>query len=110
MPPKRTIAKPKKPQVKAKVKPRAKRAPTAVRIPIGHPGELKAFGYAEIKHLSLAKRRAALRAAVKRLGATHVFRKLNAVSTLTRRTSTESSSRFNADKQWVKKTFMTAKK
>jgi hypothetical protein len=47
-----------------------------------------------------------LRKVVKKVGPLSTFRKLNAVSVLTKRTAPKSSRKMKADRKWVKKNFM----
>ena len=67
-------------------------------------GRLVKVGYMATK--SKTARHGALKKAVKRYGALSTFRKLNAASTYTKRTSKGHSKTFKADRNWVKKTFM----
>ena len=66
-------------------------------------GELKRFGYSY--KLPEALRRAKLRDAISFLGALNVYRKLDAVSKLTVRTSPHASKAFAADRDWIRKNF-----
>jgi len=67
-------------------------------------GELVKKGYTVTK--SKTARHTALRKAVRSYGALSTFRKLNAASTYTKRTSKGRSKTFKADRNWVKKSFM----
>lgn len=67
-------------------------------------GKLGAVGYSTEKPKT--SRHTSLRKAVKRYGALSTFRKLQAVGTLTKRTSGKKSKTFLADRDWVKKTYM----
>lgn len=67
-------------------------------------GSLKKVGYSATKGKTL--RHKAIRKAVKRYGPLSTFRKLNAVSILTKRTAKGKSRTFKADRNWVKKTFL----
>lgn len=73
---------------------------------IGHlkEGELTKRGYSVSKGKTARHR--ALKKTVRAVGALSTFRKLNAVSTLTKRTSKGKSRIFKVDRNWVKKTFM----
>ena len=62
------------------------------------------MGYTPSK--SKTARHTAIRKAVKRHGALSTFRKLNALSTYTKRTAKGKSKTAKADRNWVKKTFM----
>jgi len=80
------------------------------KLPEGAPaigplreGELKRFGYSY--KLPEALRRAKLRDAISFLGALNVYRKLDAVSKLTVRTSPHASKAFAADRDWIRKNF-----
>lgn len=68
-------------------------------------GELKKFGYANVKSMAPAKRHAALKKAIAKYGAHSVEKKLVAVSTLTRNTSTQSSKTFKDDVKWIRKSY-----
>jgi hypothetical protein len=67
-------------------------------------GDLTKRGYSVSK--GKTARHKALRKTVRALGALSTFRKLNAIGTLTKRTSKGKSRTFKADRNWVKKTFM----
>jgi len=67
-------------------------------------GDLTKRGYSVSKGKTARHR--ALRKTVHAVGALSTFRKLNAVSTYTKRTSKGKSRTFKADRNWVKKTFM----
>uniref|UniRef100_A0A6C0AJC5 Uncharacterized protein n=1 Tax=viral metagenome TaxID=1070528 RepID=A0A6C0AJC5_9ZZZZ len=67
-------------------------------------GKLIRKGYAVTK--SRTARHRALNKAVKSYGALSTFRKLNAASTYTKRTSKGKSKTFRTDRNWVRKTFM----
>jgi hypothetical protein len=67
-------------------------------------GALSRFGYSstakpESRHKSLRK-------AVRKYGSLSTFRKLQAISIYTKRTSKGKSKTYKADRNWVKKTFM----
>jgi hypothetical protein len=47
-----------------------------------------------------------LRKVIKKVGPLSTFRKLNAVSVLTKRTAPKSSRTMQTDRKWVKKNFM----
>jgi len=68
-------------------------------------GELKQFGYTNVTTLSTEKRHKALKQAVAIYGALAIFRKLNAVYVLTRKTSPGSSAVFKMDRDWVRTLF-----
>lgn len=83
------------------------------KLPTGSPkigplrkGELKRFGYSY--KLPETERRAALQRAIQELGPLDIYRKLDAVSKLTVRTSPQSSSTFASDRNWVRKTYAGA--
>ncbi|NCX96740.1 MAG: hypothetical protein EBX41_10150 [Chitinophagia bacterium] len=63
--------------------------------------DLKQFGYAT--SLPATKRQSALLRAVSVYGALGVFRKLNAVATLTKNRSPKTSAVFLMDRDWVKR-------
>jgi hypothetical protein len=66
------------------------------------PGGL--MGYSP--SMSKTARHTKLRKVVKRKGALSTFRKLNALSTYTKRTAKSKSKTAKADRNWVKKTYM----
>jgi hypothetical protein len=66
-------------------------------------GELSRYGYNA--HLSEEARHAALRRAMKVYGPLSVYRKLNAVAQLTKRTAPEAHKIFKTDREWVQKHF-----
>ncbi len=68
-------------------------------------GNLVRFGYQKIATLSTDARRAAIRKAVGAYGALTVWRKLNAVSIYTRRSSPATSRAAKADMDWVRATW-----
>jgi hypothetical protein len=68
-------------------------------------GNLVRFGYQQIAAMSVDARHAALRKAVANYGALTVWRKLNAVSVYTRRTSPATSRAAKADMDWVRATW-----
>lgn len=76
---------------------------------IGHlrSGTLGRFGYKNIKRMKASTRHRILNKAVKKLGATPVFRKLNAVAILQRGDSMRKSNLFKADRNYVKRKFMS---
>lgn len=71
---------------------------------IGKLEEGTMMGYSPAS--SKTSRHKAIRKAVKRHGALSTFRKLNALSTYTKRTAKSKSKTAKADRNWVKKTFM----
>lgn len=68
-------------------------------------GLLTRTGYSSTKGRTARHR--SLKKAVRRYGALSTFRKLNAVATYTKRTSKGKSRTFRADRNWVKKTFLS---
>lgn len=67
-------------------------------------GLLTKVGYSAKK--GKTARHKSIRKAVQRYGPLSTFHKLNAMSTLTKRTSKSKSRTFKADRNWVKKTFL----
>ena len=67
-------------------------------------GKLVRLGYSAKK--SKTARHKALKKAVRSYGALSTFRKLNAASTYTKRSSKSRSKTFKTDRNWVRKTFM----
>jgi len=63
-------------------------------------GQLKKYGY--VYRQTRDARHAALRRAVKEYGPLDLFRKLDAVAKLTRRTVPEASRVFKSDREWVR--------
>ncbi len=68
-------------------------------------GNLVRFGYQKIAGMDVAARRAALRKGVAAYGALTVWRKLNALSIYTRRTSPATSRAAKADMDWVRASY-----
>jgi hypothetical protein len=68
-------------------------------------GNLKRFGYTNVRKMSEGRRHLALGVAVHKYGSLTVWRKLNAIYVYTRRTSPASSAIFKADRDWVKTTY-----
>lgn len=84
---------------------------TYERVDVGRPGKgpklipvekgkLTKFGYSTKK--SARARHEALRKAIKRYGALSVFRKLNAMVIVRKRTQPEAREIFEADRDWVR--------
>lgn len=67
-------------------------------------GALTSVGYSAKK--SKTARHKSIRKAVRKYGALSTFRKLQAISTYTKRTSKGKSRTYKADRNWVRKTFM----
>ena len=68
-------------------------------------GNLTRFGYERIANMDVAARRIALKKAVAAYGSLTVWRKLNALSIYTRRTSPATSRAAKADMDWIRATF-----
>jgi hypothetical protein len=68
-------------------------------------GNLKRFGYSDVRAMSIGRRHLALATAVHKYGSLSVWRKLNAIYVYTRRSSPTSSSIFKADRDWIKATY-----
>lgn len=68
-------------------------------------GELAKHGYSKVTLLTVAQRHVALASAVKEFGSLGVWRKLNAVSVYTRRTSPGVSKLFKDDMDWIRNTY-----
>ncbi len=66
-------------------------------------GELTKHGYSSKN--KTAKRRSSLRKAMKEFGALGVYRKLNAVAKLGKRTMSKASKTFKRNRNWVRKTY-----
>ncbi len=73
----------------------------SVKIVIKHPGVLGAFGYHDVKHLSTAKRRAALRMASRVLGWLYLIRKLNALYVFNKYRNPQVAALFLTDRQYA---------
>ncbi len=84
---------------------RSSQSSSIVRIPL-KKGDLTKYGYAVSK--SPVARHRALSKSIKnsRSKSLKVFRKLNALAILQKNTSPRNARVFNADKAWVKKTYM----
>ena len=78
------------------------RSRSKVRIPIRKTksGMLRKYGYD--LHKSAEKRKASLRRASRQYGALSVFRKLNALATLSKNRSPKNSRVYLRDRQYVK--------
>lgn len=74
---------------------------STVRIVIKHRGVLGAFGYHDIKHLSVSKRRAALRKAANVLGWLYLVRKLNALYVFNKYKHKELAAKFKQDREYA---------
>lgn len=68
-------------------------------------GELAKFGYKNVLSMSVGARHAALAKAIEAYGSLGVWRKLNAVSVYTRRTSPGASAVFKSDMDWIRAKF-----
>ncbi len=68
-------------------------------------GNLVRFGYQRIASMNVSARRGALKEAVAAYGSLTVWRKLNALSIYTRRTSPATSLTAKADMEWVRATW-----
>lgn len=68
-------------------------------------GELGKHGYHSVLSLSEEQRHRALRGAVKEYGAPLIVRKLGAIRTFLKNTSTKASAVFYKDQKWVRKTY-----
>ena len=81
-----------------------------VHIPMKHPGLLGAFGYHDVKDLTVAKRRAALRRAAKSLGWLYLIRKLNALYVFNKKRHVALAARFEQDRQYASAQYARGKK
>jgi len=68
-------------------------------------GELAHFGYKNVLSMPVGARHAALTKAIAAYGSLTVWRKLNAISVYTRRTSPGASAVFKADMDWIRAKF-----
>jgi hypothetical protein len=68
-------------------------------------GELSKYGYTNVASMSVTARHKALTKAIQDIGSLGVWRKLNAVSVYTRKTSPSVSKLFKADMDWIRSTF-----
>lgn len=68
------------------------------------PGGLSSTGYSV--ELAKTTRHRSLKKAVKKFGPLSTFRKLQAISTYTKRTAPTKSKTFKTDSRWVNKTFL----
>ena len=68
-------------------------------------GELAKHGYSKVTLLTVKQRHTALNKAIKEFGSLGVWRKLNAVSIYTRRTSPGVSKLFKEDMNWIRNTY-----
>lgn len=74
-------------------------------IPPLKSGELSKHGYSKIKNLSKKQRQKALNSAIDEYGAQMVFKKINALKTLQKRTNPEISKTFDNNLRWVRKSY-----
>jgi len=74
-------------------------------IPKLRKGELKQFGYSSSN--SVASRHRALAKAIREYSDLSVFRKLNVLYIFNKNKNPSLASKFNSDKAWIKKTYMT---
>lgn len=72
-----------------------------VHIVVKHAGVLGAFGYRDVASLSIAKRRAALRAAAKATGWLYLVRKLNALYVFNKHRHVALAARFREDREYA---------
>jgi len=72
-------------------------------------GDLSKFGYEHVAKMSAKDRHTALAAAIREYGWLTVFRKLNALSVLTRNTAPDSSAIFLRDRNWVRRHRISSK-
>lgn len=84
---------------------RRKKSKSKVRIPVRKNGMLKKYGFSS--KLPDQERHKSLERAVQEYGALSVFRKLNAISTFNKNKNPALASKFNADKNWIKKMYMS---
>jgi hypothetical protein len=69
-------------------------------------GDLKKFGYDNVKNMSASERHAALSKAVASGNPLSIFRKLNALSIYLRKSSPAASAIFLMDRNWVREQYM----
>ena len=81
------------------------RSKSKVRIGPLQRGTLTTEGYHSVAPTEV--RHEALSTAVEKYGPTPIFRKLNAVATLNKRSNPTKSKTFRRDRNWVKKLFMS---
>lgn len=72
-----------------------------VRIVLKHPGILGEFGYHDVRHLSEAKRRAALRRAARALGWLYLIRKLNVLFVFNKHKHPDLAELFKTDREYA---------
>lgn len=90
---------PKTPNAKART--RTTQTNAKARIVIKHRGVLGAFGYHDVKGLSVRKRRSALRAAAMQLGWLYLIRKLNALYVFNKNRHPATARMFEEDRQYA---------
>jgi hypothetical protein len=74
-------------------------------IPPLRKGELKQFGYSSSN--SVASRHRSLAKAIREYGDLSVFRKVNVLYVFNKNKNPTLASKFNSDKAWIKRTYMT---
>jgi hypothetical protein len=77
-------------------------------VPAEESGSLRSMGYTPLEPAT--SRRKALATAIKEYGATTVFRKLMAVSNVTKKTQPSNSKAYHEDARWVSETYILPKK
>jgi hypothetical protein len=77
-------------------------------VPAEESGSLRSMGYTPLE--PAVSRRKALATAIKEYGATTVFRKLMAVSNVTKKTQPSNSKAYHEDARWVSETYILTKK
>lgn len=68
-------------------------------------GELRQFGYSNVKTLSETDRHSALKKAVKTLGSLTIWKKLNAIYVYNKNTNPQYAAIYNKDRNWVRETY-----
>lgn len=86
------------------IKKRGKKGSKGKKLFVLKKGELSQFGYHNVHDLSMAERHKALREAIQHEKPLSVYRKLVALSTLSRNTDPALSRTFKADSDWIKTT------
>lgn len=72
-----------------------------VHIAMKHKGILAEYGYHDVKHLTLPRRRAALRRAAAHLGWLYLIRKLNALYVFNKHRHPTLAAKFRKDREFA---------
>jgi len=92
---------------RSKIRLKRKRSPKRPKIKL-KKGELKKYGYSDVKNLSSTRRHIALKSAIKEYGVLSVFRKINVLCIFFKNNS-KFSKIFESDKKWIYRNYHVKK-